>query len=248
MQSYSRDFYRSRHQGTLHSANVVLSILLEALPSIRSAVDVGCGVGTWLAVLKEKGIVDIHGIDGDWVDRDLLAIPEDCFQQVDLSVRFNCLRRYDLAISLEVAEHLPENSARDFILSLTDLSDTILFSAAIPFQGGSNHLNEQWQHYWVGLFAAQGYVVRDLVRDRIWLDSQIPFWYRQNILLFCKLHPGNDQSPEPVSLTASSLPIDIVHPDLYLRKACQLNSIDTSILKSLSVPLRTLGRRIKRAT
>ena len=64
--------------------------------------------------------------------------------QRDLAQPLQIDRRFDLALSLEVAEHLPPECGSEFVQTLTDLSSVILFSAAIPFQGGTDHLNEQW--------------------------------------------------------------------------------------------------------
>jgi hypothetical protein len=165
MEAYPQEFYASMRDKTTYSANTILDIVLQRIPAVHSAVDVGCGVGNWLAVLREKGATEIQGLDGSWVDQDLLAIPRSNFKQVDLSrSAIELPRRYDLAISLEMAEHLPPDRAEEFVTSLTALSDYVLFSAAIPFQGGINHLNEQWQHYWADLFAARGYGVHDFIR------------------------------------------------------------------------------------
>jgi hypothetical protein len=218
MKSYSQSFYINRHEKTVYSANTILSILLERIPSINSVIDVGCGVGTWLSVLLEKGIKEIQGIDGNWVDRNLLVIPQESFEQVDLSKSVELPKRYDLAISLEVAEHLPPERAEAFVSLLTGAADTVLFSAAIPFQGGTNHINEQWPFYWAGLFNFHDYEVHDFIRPKIWNDSQIPFWYRQNILLFTKRLKSDGIQPENDTFDTQSLPLSIVHPDLYLSK------------------------------
>jgi cyclopropane fatty-acyl-phospholipid synthase-like methyltransferase len=218
MMAYSQEFYVNRYEKTIHSANTILSIVLEHIPAVHSAVDIGCGVGTWLSVLQKKGVKDIQGLDGSWVDQDLLAIPRDCFKQIDLSKSVIKLpQRYDLAISLEVAEHLPSDRAKEFVSSLTALSDYVLFSAAIPFQGGINHVNEQWQHYWVELFDVMDYVVHDFIRPKIWNDNQIPYWYRQNILLFSKQKKSKDSPHDSVGFDTWSMPLDLVHPDLYLK-------------------------------
>jgi hypothetical protein len=173
MKAYSQGFYNDRHERTIHSANAVLSIVLEHIPAIESAVDIGCGVGTWLSVLREKGVNHIQGIDGHWVDKELLVIPRNNFSQVDLSkVVVTLPRRYGLAISLEVAEHLLPERAAEFVTSLTDLSDFVLFSAAIPFQGGSGHVNEQWPDYWAELFSTLNYVAFDLIRPKKNLERQ----------------------------------------------------------------------------
>lgn len=218
MQPYNQAFYAKRYERTVYSANTVLSILLQRIPIVRSAVDVGCGVGTWLSVLEERGATDIQGLDGSWVDQDLLAIPRTSFKQIDLSSAAIALpRKYDLAISLEVAEHLPPSRAKDFVEALTAMSDYVLFSAATPFQGGVNHINEQWQSYWVELFDDMNYRVHDFIRPRIWNDSQIPFWYRQNALVFAN-RDASGIRPDSSGLDTGSMPLDVVHPDLFLSK------------------------------
>jgi SAM-dependent methyltransferase len=209
--TYSREYYATRYANTIYSANTILDIVLGHLPTIHSAVDIGCGVGTWLAALRERGVANIEGLDGSWVDQELLVIPRTCFHYVDLTTStIELPQKYDLAISLEVAEHLPPDRAETFVSYLTALSNYVLFSAAIPFQGGVGHVNERWQHYWAELFEARDCVVHDFIRPRIWNDTKIPFWYRQNMFLFSKV-----TSSSPVKI--GSMPLDVVHPDLYMR-------------------------------
>ena len=219
MPRYKDTFYGNRDAQTAHAARTILALTLDLLPPVRSAVDVGCGVGTWLAALGERGVATIRGLDGAWVRRDLLTIPSECFEAVDLKEPVRASERFDLAISVEVAEHLPPNCADTFVDSLVGLSDFVLFSAAIPHQGGKHHLNEQWQDYWAGLFALRGYAVLDAIRPRIWEDDQIAFWYRQNVLLYVKKGrlpelriPGGALESYP------GLPLRVVHPRQYLRK------------------------------
>ena len=131
-----------------------------------------------------NGVEDVLGIDGDWVPRDMLAIPEDRFRPFDLSKPYQSAERYDLAMSFEVAEHLPGSSAPAFVASLVRLAPVVLFAAAVPGQGGTGHINEQWPNYWAELFAEHGYEVLDPVRAAIWnLDSLAPC-IRQNTLMY----------------------------------------------------------------
>jgi SAM-dependent methyltransferase len=222
---YGNDFYKDRHQRTVYSARAVLSLVLEALPPVHSAVDLGCGVGTWLAVLKEKGVDEVLGLDGSWVAEELLEIPKEQFRQVDFEKPVVIQKKYDLAISLEVAEHIPESRAEGFVNSLVTASDFVLFSAAIPFQDGRNHVNEQWQDYWAEIFAAEGYVALDIVRRDIWNDSLIPFWYRQNTVLYAKENRSDRVRSACESRNHGGLPISLVHPDMYLRTAKQVASL-----------------------
>lgn len=114
--------------------------------------------------MKEAGVNEIRGYDGNWLDKKVLRIPHECFTAIELADGVNVDRKYDLAMSLEVAEHLPAESADLFVESLTKASDFILFSAAIPFAGGTNHINEQWPDYWNSLFNKYGYTVMDFLR------------------------------------------------------------------------------------
>ena len=163
---YDRKFYSSIRDLSRTSAKEVVPLVLELIP-VKSVCDLGCGDGTWLTVVREHGITDILGIDGEYVTEDLLQIAAANFQSMDLSGPISLPRSFDLAISLEVAEHLPESRAASFVENLTHLAPAVLFSAAIPGQGGRDHLNEQWQTYWAALFAQHDYVLCDALRPQI---------------------------------------------------------------------------------
>src|SRR5262249_16044265 len=149
----------------------------------KSVVDVGCGIGTFLNVFLENGVNDVLGIDGAWVDRGQLYIDEKYFVEADLEQPLKPGRKFDLAICLEVAEHLRPESADAFVEWLCSLSDTIVFSAAIPGQGGDNHLNEQPFEYWQNKFAVHDFHFYDVFRNRYWQNDEIDCWYRQNMFL-----------------------------------------------------------------
>lgn len=183
----------------------------------RSVVDVGCGLGTWLAVFAGNGVSDVVGVDGKYVDTDRLEIPPERFVAHDLATPLSVGRRFDLAVSLEVAEHLPADRAAVFVASLTGLAPFVLFSAAIPFQGGTNHVNEQWPGYWADLFEARGFAPVDCIRREVWSDERVEWWYAQNTLLFVNetrlgmpLADGRSLERTPVSQLA------LVHPRQYL--------------------------------
>jgi SAM-dependent methyltransferase len=176
---YDGDFYAYTSAAAAASAATVVPYLID-LVQPRSVVDVGCGHGAWLAAFLEDGVADVLGLDGPWVDQTRLDIPIDMFRSADLAAPITVNRMFDLVVSLEVAEHLPATSARGFVQSLTTLGDIVLFSAAIPGQGGVQHVNEQWPSYWVKLFAAQGFGVADCVRFQFWDDDRVEWFYKQN--------------------------------------------------------------------
>jgi SAM-dependent methyltransferase len=182
--SYNADFYAARRDGSLQSAGVIVPILLSYVRP-RSVADVGCGLGTWLKVFQQAGITDVVGYDGDYVDRAALLIEPSRFCPTDLRDEGWLERHFDLVISLEVAEHLPAECARSFVRRLTSAAPTVLFSAAIPGQTGTGHVNEQWQDYWRNLFFSEDFHPIDIIRPTVWGSPEVDFWYQQNTILYC---------------------------------------------------------------
>lgn len=186
MPHYSEDFFARQKVDSYQSAQVVVLELLKSL-KISSVVDIGCGLGAWLKVFEENGISDYQGLDGDWVDQSNLLIPRAKFVVQELENDFDLTRKFDLAVCLELAEHLSATRADSLIKFLTKLSPVVLFSAAIPGQdlpGKMNHINEQWPEYWATKFTANNFLAIDYLRDKIWLNDQVKYWYQQNILLY----------------------------------------------------------------
>jgi SAM-dependent methyltransferase len=214
---YGDDFFDALVDSSRQSARQVVPLLVDWLAP-QSVVDIGCGTGAWLSVFAELGVQDYVGLDGDYVARQRLLIPPDRFWATDLTTDWaqslTPHGQFDLAMSLEVAEHLPPESADRFVAALCQLSSIVLFSAAIPFQGGTGHLNEQWTGYWVERFRQQGYDVVDCIRHRIWNNPQVDPWYCQNALLFVRsgasypwIVQATQRPPAP--------PLEMVHPRAY---------------------------------
>jgi 2-polyprenyl-3-methyl-5-hydroxy-6-metoxy-1,4-benzoquinol methylase len=182
----------------------------------KSVVDVGCGVGSWLAVFKDQGVEDILGIDGQYVDRKRLQVSERYYLGTDLTKAITLSRQYDLVVSLEVAEHLPEECASTFIDSLVRMGPVVLFSAAIPRQGGTCHINEQWPEYWKRLFKQRDYLVIDCIRKRVWQNRNAKVWYRQNILLYvAKSHLACNSYLSDARQHTDEEQLALVHPELF---------------------------------
>ena len=210
---YNLSFYRQHVAGSLASARIMLPLLYR-YSQPQSVIDVGCGLGPWLKAAMELGATDVLGVDGDYVDRGALVIPEDKFRPADLRERIRTDRRFDLAISMEVAEHLPYERSATFIEDLVALSDVVLFSAALPYQGGTDHINEQWLEFWAILFKRHGYLPYDLLRLPCWSNPAVEFWYSQNAIVFCTADYGARAFPS--AFMASERPLSQPHPLTFL--------------------------------
>ena len=219
---YDSPFYEEIGPGSEASARRILPVVLE-LVRARSAVDVGCGDGSWLQVLRELGTDEVVGIDGPWA-LGRLKIDPTSFVPLDLHSPLGLDRRFDLAISLEVAEHLPAGVAPGFVQQLTELAPVVLFSAAVPGQGGTGHVNEQWPDFWAERFAEHGYVLVDALRQRFWDDPTIEPWYAQNAFLFASQEARAASSALAAAAEESPhLPLRVVHPGTLARRESSVN-------------------------
>jgi SAM-dependent methyltransferase len=219
---------------------------MEVVPLIvqmvhpTSILDIGCGTGTWLKAFEEMGITDYLGIDGDYVDKSMLKISESKFQARNLHNSFSLGRKFDLVLCLEVAEHLEEKYADALIETITKHGDIILFSAAIPGQGGQNHLNEQWPQYWIEKFSDYGFFFHDVIRPLIWNNNRVDYWYKQNTFLISKECSENKIER-------------YIHPDLFKQRLEELENVNRSIRngelsarESLDILLKSVFRAIKK--
>lgn len=191
-------------------APVVRYLLRKYRPS--TVVDYGCGDGAWLAEFVYPGARTI-GIDrtdrlkhfvGTFIEHDLLKWPI----RWGNGIVQDSPPALDMALCLEVAEHLPRKAA-DGLLDQLSKHRVVVFSAAIPGQGGLGHVNEQWQSWWAERFAARGMYPETEVRDLFWDMWTVPVWYRQNLLVYTR-------EAKPL-LPRDLLRLDVVHPDLWLR-------------------------------
>ena len=155
-----------------------------AAGGVASVIDVGCGRGVWAAEWLRRGATRVLGVDGDYVPRDTLLIPRECFLAADLSKPFDAGARFELVQCLEVAEHIAPDAAEILIDALVRHGDLIVFSAAVPGQGGEHHVNERAYAYWRDLFVAREYQLYDAIRPLLRKELDVEPWYRYNTFVY----------------------------------------------------------------
>jgi SAM-dependent methyltransferase len=247
---YDPEFFLKNNATSSKSAEIIVPLIID-LVSPRSVIDIGCGTGTWLSVFKAHNVDEITGVDGHWVQNEMLLIPKSCFLAHDLTLSLNCERTFDLAVSLEVAEHLDRKYARNFVSTLVQLSSVIVFSAAIPFQDGTHHVNEEWPDYWAKLFGEHEYVPIDCIREKIWNDQDVAWWYAQNILVFAeKKHVLNNPKLQRAFELTRVSQLSIVHPSMHLHSALIQTALSSPGLKEVlgmlpRLMIKAIKRRLK---
>ena len=207
--------------GSQSSAEQIVPLLISKY-SPASIVDVGCGTGPFANEFLKLGVTEVIGYEGAWMKPLPTLLPKNMYVYQDLTKPFTPLRKYGMCLCLEVAEHLDESDADVLIETLTNLSDVIVFSAAIPHQGGNHHVNEQWPNYWGKLFAKRDFFLEWDPRISIWENDKIEGCYRQNLLIFSSKTQNRELQP-----------ISLVHPTLWA---------DAMNIRKVPVSLRLISK------
>ena len=207
--AYSGEFYSRQIGGSAASAKIIVPQILALFP-VTSVIDVGCGTGVWLNEFHCHGVADYLGIDGEYVPEHIRKIPAGHFKPADLRRLKKLERTFDLACCLEVAEHLPPENAAAFVQFLASAAPIVLFSAAVPHQGGTEHVNEQKASYWARLFMRHGKQPYDCLRPLIWNDGQVEWWYRQNIIIYA----APEMMPTAMTPVSDISRLDYIHPEM----------------------------------
>ncbi len=231
---YNNFFYKDQMSGSLRSAHEVAKVLQQYF-SPHSMLDVGCGVGTWIKAFSEYfPDLDYFGVDGAYVKEKDLVVEQKHFKGMDISEPFDLGKKFDLVISLEVGEHIAHQKASVFVENICRHGDFVMFSAAIPGQGGTFHVNEQFPEYWANLFEANGFVCVDFMRPLIWENKNIEYWYRQNMLVFVK--------PEKLAeLHFLSEAVKTTRKNWIYKPHPELMQYKTSLVKQLLNPIGWAG-------
>jgi hypothetical protein len=182
------------------------------------------------------------GIDGPWNDQQTMAHPAIRFQAANLETPLGLSERFDLALSIEVVEHLSPAAGEAVVESLSRLSDAVMFSAAVPGQGGVNHIHERYPSHWAGLFMSRGFRVFDAFRPWFWTDERVMPWHRANVFLYARdTHPLARAGFAEVGQTGL---MDAVHPWLYDRLRLREAGFRDHVRELVPSFVRALRRRV----
>lgn len=230
MTIYNEKYYTDQIEGSYRSAHPVLSTVFKEV-QISSVLDLGCGRGLWLKASRDFGASKLVGVDGAY-NRGKIDDDEIQFISHDLNKEIKLNERFDLAISLEVAEHCSPTECETFVANICRASDLVVFGAAIPGQGGLDHQNENWQSFWAGLFSKRDYVAFDIIRPQVWSDKAVEFWYRQNTIMYAKRDSTafNQLKAQGYEFVEDLERLDLIHPDLF-----KLYTQPNSVLGSIKV-------------
>jgi hypothetical protein len=204
----------SQAPGRKLAAERAFLTFVNGIRSFRSVVEFGCGFASWLRVARELGATEIRGYDIPDLPFAARGLADAEFRAADLAQFISVDKVFDLAICLEVAQRLPAGAAASLVRTLCSAADWVLFSAAVPFQGGADHINENWMEYWAGLFSGNGFLCYDILREKVWYDREIPFYYRQNSCLYVRR--GAHEALASLGFEPSARPPSLIHPELYL--------------------------------
>ncbi len=180
MSDYSLNYYKQINEEEGEQARRLADILIWKYDP-QSVIDIGCATGLYLKPFLDLGI-KVTGVDNapHAISDKVLQIPRQAILLRDITKQ-SIKKRADLAICLEVLEHIPAQGAPAAITHLIETSDTIIFSAAQPGQGGEGHINCQPKEYWQGIFDAKGFK-RDQI-DELYLRIIIASGYHMGWLI-----------------------------------------------------------------
>ena len=242
--SYQSSYFEKRKGISSISAEITLQKLSKFL-NFSSAVDFGSGTGTWLAACQNAGVNKILGFDNYAKESELL-IERKYLHKKSLAEKISLEEKFDLAICLEAAEHVEQIFADTIVENLTNASDVILFSAAIPDQGGTNHVNEQPPQYWAKKFANHGFAQFDVIRPLIWEEDDVAWWYKQNTFLY--IHSDTNQRIKFEELDQGLINQHIIHPHCLSDKMEEFDIENASIKNLSKAIIKKIARKLSSPT
>jgi len=184
---YNKRFYEKSIRVDRMPSYITIAEYLNNTYGPKSVIDYGCGCGWILYYLKKAGVERICGIEPSLAAMEVQTdsmIKEAVFQKY-LHVPLEMPSIYfDMALCVEVAEHINEVFSNVFISNITSRTNFLVFSVATPGQGGVGHVNEHPWNYWFKNFQVVGFVERE--KETVAIQQHLKknrakSWYSNNI-------------------------------------------------------------------
>ena len=195
---YNEAYFQSEVEGpAVASAPAMARTIVEHFHP-HSVVDVGCGTGALLVAFRDLGC-SVSGLE--YAEAALRYCRERNLDVRKFDIERQVLKRAarsDLAVSFEVAEHLPEKRADRFVELLCSLGPIVVCSAARPGQRGLDHVNCQPQSYWIQKFERGGYRYDRAAVDALsaeWCAQGVTGYYYENIMAFRRADSSSRVTP-----------------------------------------------------
>lgn len=191
----TRDAVRA---GAIQSAAAVLPIIFQTTGLPACLLDVGAGEGHWVDEAVRLGVpaADAWGVDLE-AEAEEYRWDAEAGTPLPLHPTYG---KWSVVLCLETAEHVTPRAGGHLVAELCSVTETIVWSAAVPGQGGDGHVNEAWPRDWHEVFQTHGFVLVDPWRDRLWECADVEPWYRQNLLLAQRVGTTVSAYPAPRSL------------------------------------------------
>jgi SAM-dependent methyltransferase len=166
----------------------VIQTLERAFPTSHRYLDVGAGSGAFAAYAQRRGHC-VEACEYSWVGRWFSRCQGVRSQRLDLRedvpAALDC--SFDLAYCFEVAEHLEPSLGDRLVHFVATQAPVVVFSAAHPGQGGTGHVNEQPQTYWISRFEALGMNHRADLSEQLaagFRQAGTASWFMDNVMVF----------------------------------------------------------------
>lgn len=193
MTMYDTSYYKQINLEEAEQATRLAKILMWVYAP-KSVLDIGSATGLYLKPFADAGLV-ISGVDysASAIAKEVLQVPRKSIRIVDITKQ-SIATSADLALCIEVLEHIPATGTKAAITHIAETSNTIFFSAAQPGQGGVGHINTQPKEYWEAFFTGEGFR-RDLI-DEEYIKTLISAgyhmgWLVNNMMIFKRLAGSN---------------------------------------------------------
>ena len=181
--TYDADFYKKHQRYYERALPGMAAFIKENFPDAKSIMDIGCGTGEMLEPLVETHRV--LGIDFSQGAREMLVIPSDSYLDHDLTKPLPAVDRFDVVLSLEVWEHIPEEFEDVYVHNLlVSEPKHLIVSCAAPGQWGRHHYNCGGPEHVVEKMKGRGYELDEELTSEWNKIKYLATFYKRNTLIF----------------------------------------------------------------